>query len=75
MLFFPLWKRMLVIGICLAGLAFSMPNLFYDHADSAARAEDALAAIGLDIEKLPAITDRASAAAAEVALFEDVARY
>ncbi len=40
-------------------------------ADGAALAEDALAAIELDIEKLPAITDRATAEAAEVALFED----
>ena len=38
MLFFPLWKRVLVIGICLVGLLFSTPNLFYDTADTAARA-------------------------------------
>ena len=36
-------------------------------ADSAALAEDALSAIELDIEGLPAITNRATAAAAEVA--------
>ena len=40
MLFFPLWKRVLVIGICVAGLAFAMPNLFYDSADTANRAGD-----------------------------------
>ena len=40
-------------------------------ADSAALAEDALSAIELDIEGLPAITNRATAAAAEVALFKD----
>lgn len=38
MLYFPLWKRLLVIGICLAGVVFAMPNLFYDRADTAARA-------------------------------------
>ncbi len=40
-------------------------------ADSAALAEDALSAIELDIEKLAAITNRATAETAEVALFED----
>jgi preprotein translocase subunit SecD len=38
MLFFPLWKRVLVIGICLAGLVFSMPNLFYEQVDGYNRA-------------------------------------
>ena len=38
MLFFPLWKRMLIIGICLAGIVYAMPNLFYGAADDAARA-------------------------------------
>ncbi len=42
-------------------------------ADSAALAEDALAAIVLDIEKLPAITGRAMAEAAAAPLFEDIA--
>ncbi len=41
-------------------------------ADTAALAEDALSAIELDIETLPAITNRATAETAEVALFEDV---
>ena len=39
-------------------------------ADTAARAEDALEAIVLDLESLPAIADRASAARNEVLLFE-----
>ena len=40
MLFFPLWKRVLVIGVCLIGLMFAMPNLFYEAADTANRAQD-----------------------------------
>ncbi len=40
-------------------------------ADTAALAEDALSVIELDIEKLPAITNRATAETAEVALFKD----
>ena len=41
-------------------------------ADTVALAEDALSAIELDIETLPAITNRVTAKTAEVALFEDV---
>ena len=40
-------------------------------ADSQAIAEDALDLIEIDIEELPAITDRVNAAAAETVLFED----
>jgi carbon-monoxide dehydrogenase large subunit len=43
-------------------------------ADTAALAEDALATIEFDIEKLPAVTNRTTAGSAEVALFEDVGR-
>jgi preprotein translocase subunit SecD len=43
MLFFPLWKRVLVIGICLIGLAFSAPNLFYEAADGFNRAPGEIA--------------------------------
>jgi aerobic carbon-monoxide dehydrogenase large subunit len=39
-------------------------------ADDAARAEDALEAIALDIESLPAVADRAAAAKKDVLLFE-----
>jgi preprotein translocase subunit SecD len=38
MLNFPLWKRLLVIGICLAGILTAFPNLFYDRVE---RANDA----------------------------------
>ena len=41
-------------------------------ADTPARAEDALSAIELDIEKLPSVTDRATSESAAVALFEDI---
>ncbi len=40
-------------------------------ADDQARAEDALEAIALDIESLPAVADRAAAAQRDVLLFED----
>ena len=40
-------------------------------AESAALAEDALEAIGLDIEALPAVADRASAKSGDVLLFEE----
>ncbi|MCH8169376.1 MAG: protein translocase subunit SecD, partial [Proteobacteria bacterium] len=54
MLFFPLWKRVLVIGICVAGLLFAMPNLFYDSADSAARARTEIAKLEKKGEPVPA---------------------
>ncbi len=50
MLYFSLWKKALVIGLCLLGLALAAPNLAYDRADDAAlaRAEiDKLAEAGL----------------------------
>ena len=40
MLTFPLWKRLMVIGICLIGLAIALPNLFYSRVE---RANDARA--------------------------------
>jgi preprotein translocase subunit SecD len=38
MLNFPMWKRLLVIGICLAGILTAFPNLFYERVE---RANDA----------------------------------
>jgi preprotein translocase subunit SecD len=38
MLHFPLWKRLLVIGLVLAGFVVAFPNLFYDRVE---RANDA----------------------------------
>ncbi len=39
MLYFPPWKRVLIIGICLLGLVVAMPNLFYETVDESTRAE------------------------------------
>ncbi|MDO9523954.1 MAG: protein translocase subunit SecD, partial [Gemmobacter sp.] len=33
MLQFPLWKRILVLGVCALGLVFAMPNLFYSRVE------------------------------------------
>ncbi len=38
MLDFPLWKKALTVGLCLLGLLFAAPNLFYETADEASRA-------------------------------------
>jgi preprotein translocase subunit SecD len=42
MLQIPLWKRVLILGLCLAGLALAAPNLFYPRVESH---NDALAAL------------------------------
>jgi len=42
MLSFPLWKRLLVIGLCLLGIVVAFPNLFYSRVE---QANDARAAI------------------------------
>ncbi len=43
MLQFPLWKKLVIWGLCLLGLAAAAPNLFYDrvelHNDAVARIE------------------------------------
>ena len=54
MLFFPLWKRVLVIGICLVGLVFAMPNLFYESADTASRARDEIVLLEENGDPVPA---------------------
>lgn len=62
MLYFSLWKKALVIGLCLLGLALAAPNLAYDRADDAAlaRAEiDKLAEAGLGPS--PELAERAAA--------------
>ena len=41
MLNFPLWKRILVLGICLLGIVVALPNVFYGRVE---RANDARAA-------------------------------
>ena len=57
MLQIPLWNRLMIILVVLAGLAFAMPNLFYDRVE---RHNDAVAAMeqgGLTTDALAA--DRA----------------
>lgn len=39
---FPLWKKILILGICALGILIALPNLFYDRVE---RANDARAAI------------------------------
>jgi preprotein translocase subunit SecD len=38
MLIFAPWKKLLILGVCLLGIVFAMPNLWYENADQAARA-------------------------------------
>jgi len=38
MLTYPLWKKALTLTVCLLAVLFSMPNLFYESADTASRA-------------------------------------
>ena len=45
MLYFSLWKKALVIGVCLLGALFAAPNVFYDAADTAARARTQIALV------------------------------
>jgi preprotein translocase subunit SecD len=61
MLQIPLWNRLMIILVVLAGLAFAMPNLFYDRVE---RHNDAVAVI----EETGAVTD---ALAADRALWPD----
>ncbi|MEM7745764.1 MAG: protein translocase subunit SecD, partial [Pseudomonadota bacterium] len=48
MLDFPAWKKLTILGVCLLGIIFSMPNLWYDRADTSARATAALEAGAYD---------------------------
>ena len=43
MLYFPTWKRIGILGLCLLGLLFAMPNLFYERVDEAGRARAEIA--------------------------------
>ena len=44
MLNFPLWKRLAIILVCLAGLWVSFPNLFYSQVERSNDAREAIAA-------------------------------
>jgi preprotein translocase subunit SecD len=43
MLFFAPWKKAMVISLCLLGILFALPNVFYQSADEAARARAEIA--------------------------------
>jgi SecD/SecF fusion protein len=44
MLYFAPWQKVAIIAICLLGFLFAAPNLWYERADTAARAEAAIEA-------------------------------
>lgn len=44
MLYFAPWKKVLILGLCLLGIIFALPNIWYSDADRAARATAALEA-------------------------------
>jgi SecD/SecF fusion protein len=44
MLYFAPWQKVAIIAICLLGVLFAAPNLWYERADTAARAEAAIEA-------------------------------
>ncbi|HSF96226.1 MAG TPA: protein translocase subunit SecD, partial [Thermohalobaculum sp.] len=54
MLFFPLWKRILVVGICLLGIVYSMPNMFYEQVDAYNRAPIEIAKLEAQGKEVPA---------------------
>ncbi|MEL6794705.1 MAG: protein translocase subunit SecD, partial [Pseudomonadota bacterium] len=43
MLYFAPWKKALVLGLCLLGVVFATPNLWYDIADDAGQARREIA--------------------------------
>jgi preprotein translocase subunit SecD len=53
MLDFPLWKKLIVAGICLLGVIVAFPNLFYDRVE---QANDARAALEGGAEPTPELT-------------------
>ena len=40
---FPLWKRVLILGICLIGILIALPNAFYGRVERANDAREAVA--------------------------------
>ena len=44
MLYFAPWKKILILLVCLFGIVFTMPNFWYETADTAARATVAIEA-------------------------------
>jgi len=52
MLHFPLWKQILIWGICLAGLTFALPNAFYTKVE---QHNDAVMALEIGEAETPAL--------------------
>jgi preprotein translocase subunit SecD len=52
----PLWKRIIILGLCLIGIVFALPNLFYTRVENH---NDALAKIARG-EDTPALTAAAA---------------
>src|SRR5262249_51963503 len=67
----PVFKRFEQPVIALGKVRYVGEPIAVVLADSAARAEDALEAIAVDIESLPVVANRAQAAVDDVLLFED----
>ena len=44
MLYFAPWQKIAIVAICLLGVIFALPNLWYERADTAARAQAAIEA-------------------------------
>jgi preprotein translocase subunit SecD len=44
MLYFAPWQKIAIVAICLLGVLFALPNVWYERADTAARAEAAIEA-------------------------------
>ena len=42
MLYFPTWQKIAIVAICLLGFVFALPNVWYQRADTAARAQTAI---------------------------------
>lgn len=58
MLQISLWKRVLIILICLSAVTFAMPNLFYDRVE---RHNDAVATLEAQLAETPEEVDEAEA--------------
>ncbi|WP_138465477.1 protein translocase subunit SecD [Poseidonocella sp. HB161398] len=54
MLDFPVWKRVLIWGLCVAGLLFAAPNLFYSRVESHNDAVQAIERTGTSTPELEA---------------------
>ncbi len=56
MLQIPLWKRVLILGICVAGILFSFPNGFYSTVEARNDAEVEIEKLGSTPERIAALS-------------------